>query len=152
MNIKEAKEEIKHTLLAYNRKDAAGHYTFPKLRQRPILLMGPPGIGKTAIMEQVAEECEVGLVAYTITHHTRQSAVGLPRIVTRCYNGKEVSITEYTLSEIIASVYDCMEHTGKKEGILLSMRSTVSPRHLRLPFCSSFRTRPSEATVCRKDG
>ena len=97
MNIKEAKEEIKHTLLAYNRKDAAGRYTFPKLRQRPILLMGPPGIGKTAIMEQVAEECNVGLVAYTITHHTRQSAVGLPRIVTRCYNGKEVSITEYTL-------------------------------------------------------
>ena len=30
MNIKEAKEEIKHTLLAYNRKDAAGRYTFPK--------------------------------------------------------------------------------------------------------------------------
>ena len=89
MNIKEAKEEIKHTLLAYNRKDAAGRYTFPKLRQRPVLLMGPPGIGKTAIMEQVAEECNVGLVAYTITHHTRQSAVGLPRIVTRCYNGKE---------------------------------------------------------------
>ena len=78
MNIKEAKEEIKHTLLAYNRKDAAGRYTFPKLRQRPVLLMGPPGIGKTAIMEQVAEECNVGLVAYTITHHTRQSAVGLP--------------------------------------------------------------------------
>ena len=51
MNIKEAKEEIKHTLLAYNRKDAAGRYTFPKLRQRPVLLMGPPGIGKTAIME-----------------------------------------------------------------------------------------------------
>ena len=142
MNIKEAKEEIKHTLLAYNRKDAAGRYTFPKLRQRPILLMGPPGIGKTAIMEQVAEECNVGLVAYTITHHTRQSAVGLPRIVTRCYNGKEVSITEYTLSEIIASVYESC----------LSMRSTVSPRHLRLPCCSSFRTRPSEATVCRKDG
>ena len=118
MNIKEAKEEIKHTLLAYNRKDAAGRYTFPRLRQRPILLMGPPGIGKTAVMEQVAEECGVGLVAYTITHHTRQSAVGLPRIVTRCYNGKEVSITEYTLSEIIASVYDCMERTGKKEGIL----------------------------------
>ena len=118
MNIKEAKEEIKHTLLAYNRKDAAGRYTFPRLRQRPILLMGPPGIGKTAVMEQVAEECGVGLVAYTITHHTRQSAVGLPRIVSLCYNGKEVSITEYTLSEIIASVYDCMERTGKKEGIL----------------------------------
>ena len=61
MNIKEAKEEIKHTLLAYNRKDAAGRYTFPKLRQRPILLMGPPGIGKTAIMEQVAEECGISI-------------------------------------------------------------------------------------------
>ena len=55
MNIKEAKEEIKHTLLAYNKKDSRGHYTFPKLRQRPILLMGPPGIGKTANKEQVAE-------------------------------------------------------------------------------------------------
>ena len=29
-------------------------------------------------MEQVARECGVALVAYTITHHTRQSAVGLP--------------------------------------------------------------------------
>ena len=118
MNIKEAKEEIRHTFLAYNRKDVHGRYLFPRLRQRPILLMGPPGIGKTAIMEQVAGECNAGLVAYTITHHTRQSAIGLPRIVTRCYNGKEVSVTEYTLSEIIASVYDCMESTGKKEGIL----------------------------------
>ena len=41
--------------------------------------------GKTAIMEQVAAECGVGLVAYTITHHTRQSAVGLPFIVKKNY-------------------------------------------------------------------
>ena len=69
--------------------------------------LGPGAHGEyVAGMKQVAEECEVGLVAYTITHHTRQSAVGLPRIVTRCYNGKEASITEYTISEIIASVYD----------------------------------------------
>ena len=46
----------------------------------PMLLIGPPGIGKTQIMEQVAQECQIGLVAYTITHHTRQSAVGLPFI------------------------------------------------------------------------
>lgn len=118
MNIKEAKNEIKHTLLAYLRKNEKGGYTYPLVRQRPILLMGPPGIGKTAIMEQIAEECQVGLVAYTITHHTRQSAVGLPKIVTRNYGGKEMDITEYTMSEIIASVYECMEHTGKKEGIL----------------------------------
>ena len=68
-------------------------------------------------MEQVAAECKVGLVAYTITHHTRQSAVGLPKIVTRNYGGTEIDITEYTMSEIIASVYEYMEQTGKKEGI-----------------------------------
>lgn len=118
MNIKDAKEEIKNTIRAYLKKDAGGRYDYPRVRQRPILLMGPPGIGKTAIMEQVASECGVGLVAYTITHHTRQSAIGLPRIVTRQYEGKELSMTEYTLSEIIASVYECMERTGKKEGIL----------------------------------
>ena len=76
------------------------------------------GNRKTAVMEQVAAECKVGLVAYTITHHTRQSAVGLPKIVTRNYGGTEIDITEYTMSEIIASVYEYMEQTGKKEGIL----------------------------------
>lgn len=118
MNIKEAKIEIVRTLRAYNRKDETGAYCYPLVRQRPILLMGPPGIGKTAVMEQAAEECGVGLVAYTITHHTRQSAIGLPHIETKIYDGKQVSVTEYTLSEIIASVYECMERTGKKEGIL----------------------------------
>lgn len=118
MNIKDAKQEISNTLRAYHRKDENGRYAYPLIRQRPILLMGPPGIGKTAIMEQVAKECEVGLVSYTITHHTRQSAIGLPHIETRIYHGKEMSITEYTLSEIIASVYDTMEQTGKNEGIL----------------------------------
>ncbi len=100
--------------------------------------MGPPGIGKTAIMEQIAEECQVGLVAYTITHHTRQSAVGLPKIVTRNYGGKEMDITEYTMSEIIASVStNAWSTPAKKKESFLWMRSTVCPRHWRLP-CSSF--------------
>ena len=119
MNIKEAKTEIANALRAYHRKDEQGRSLFPLLRQRPILLMGPPGIGKTAIMEQIAREEGVGLVAYTMTHHTRQSAIGLPKIIDRSYEDLgEVSVTEYTLSEIITSVYDCMEQTGKKEGIL----------------------------------
>ena len=118
MNIQEAKKEIIHTLQAYLQKDGAGNYTFPPIHQRPILLMGPPGIGKTAILEQVARECGVGLVAYTITHHTRQSAIGLPHIEQRVYGGVSMSVTEYTMSEIIASVYEAMEKTGKKEGIL----------------------------------
>ncbi len=118
MNIKKAKTEIIRTLKAYHEKDEAGHYLYPLVRQRPILLMGPPGIGKTAIMEQIARECGVGLVSYTITHHTRQSAIGLPHIETRTYDGRQMQVTEYTLSEIIASVYACMERTGSKEGIL----------------------------------
>ena len=56
LNIKEAKTEIIHTVQAYLDKDETGAYTIPPEKQRPILLMGPPGIGKTAIMEQVAEE------------------------------------------------------------------------------------------------
>ena len=118
MNIKRAKEEIEHTVKAYLAKDALGEYAIPAIRQRPILLMGPPGIGKTQVMEQVARECGVALVAYTITHHTRQSAVGLPFIRQRHYGDKDVSVTEYTMSEIIASVYAKMEATGLSEGIL----------------------------------
>ena len=53
-----------------------------------------------------------------MTHHTRQSALGLPFIVKKNYNGKEYSVSEYTMSEIIASVYGMMEDTGMKEGIL----------------------------------
>ena len=118
MNIKRAKEEIEHTVKAYLAKDALGEYAIPAIRQRPILLMGPPGIGKTQVMEQAARECGVALVAYTITHHTRQSAVGLPFIRQRHYGDKDVSVTEYTMSEIISSVYAKMEATGLKEGIL----------------------------------
>ena len=137
MNIKEAKNEIANTLRAYLRKDAAGNYCFPRVRQRPILLMGPPGIGKTAILEQVARENGVGLVAYTLTHHTRQSAVGLPKIETLDFNGQEIQVTQYTMSEIIAAVYAYMARTGKKEGILFldeinCVSETLAPTMLEL--------------------
>ena len=126
MDIKRAKKEIKDSIEAYLAKDEYGDYMIPSIRQRPILLMGPPGIGKTQVMEQVAKECKVALVAYTITHHTRQSAVGLPFIEKKVYSGKEYSVTEYTMSEIVASVYDCMERTGKKEGILFREEQPMS--------------------------
>lgn len=118
MNIKEAKQEIKNTVLAYLAKDETGDYAIPIERQRPVLLMGPPGIGKTAIMEQVARECGINLVAYTITHHTRQSAIGLPFIKEKEYEGNMYSVTEYTMSEIIAAIYEQIENSGVKEGIL----------------------------------
>ena len=140
MNIKRAKEEIEHTVKAYLAKDALGEYAIPAIRQRPILLMGPPGIGKTQVMEQVARECGVALVAYTITHHTRQSAVGLPFIRQRHYGDKDVSVTEYTMSEIIASIYAKMEATGLSEGILFideinCVSETLAPTMLQFLQC-----------------
>ena len=137
MNIKRAKNEIKNTLRAYFARDAFGVYRIPPIRQRPILLMGPPGIGKTQIMEQIAEETGVGLVAYTLTHHTRQSALGLPYIDHQTFDGQEYAVTSYTMSEIIASIYDCMEQTGKKRGILFldeinCVSETLAPVMLQL--------------------
>ena len=118
MDIKRAKQEIKDSIEAYLAKDEFGEYLIPAIRQRPILLMGAPGIGKTQIMEQIARECKVGLVSYTITHHTRQSAVGLPFIKEKTFGQETFSVTEYTMSEIIASVYEKMEKTDLREGIL----------------------------------
>lgn len=118
MNIKQAKEDIKNAVSAYLTKDQFGNYVIPVERQRPVFLMGAPGIGKTAIMEQIAQELQIGLISYSMTHHTRQSALGLPFIVKKNYGGEEYSVSEYTMSEIIASIYDLMEVTGLKEGIL----------------------------------
>ena len=146
MNIKQAKAEITNTIKAYLSKDELGNYAIPSVRQRPVLLMGPPGIGKTQIMEQIAHETGVGLCAYTITHHTRQSAIGLPFIEHRNYGGEDVTVTEYTMSEILASVYSLMEKTGLKEGILFldeinCVSETLAPMMLQFLQCKTFGNR-----------
>lgn len=118
MNINSAKEYIKNSIRVYLKKDEYGDYRIPVVRQRPIFLLGAPGIGKTAIMEQIAEELGIALVSYSMTHHTRQSALGLPFIKQKVYGGVTYDVSEYTMSEIIASVYETMENSGIKEGIL----------------------------------
>lgn len=143
MNVKRTKEEIKNTIEAYLKKDAYGSYQIPPIRQRPMLLLGPPGVGKTQIMEQVSKECQIGLVAYTITHHTRQSAIGLPFISKKQYGGREYAVTEYTMSEIVASIYEKMEQTGLREGILFldeinCVSETLAPAMLQFLQCKSF--------------
>ena len=63
MNIKKAKEEIKYAIQAYLAKDEFGEYRIPAVRQRPVLLMGAPGIGKTAVMEQ-GVRCSTGILQH----------------------------------------------------------------------------------------
>lgn len=135
MNIRQAKEQIENAVKVYLKKDEYGDYRIPLVRQRPIFLVGAPGIGKTAIMEQIAQELGIALVSYSMTHHTRQSALGLPFITKKNYGGQEYDVSEYTMSEIIASVYETMEETGIKEGILFldeinCVSETLSPSML----------------------
>ncbi len=118
MDIAQAKQQVKDTVEVYLARDEHGDPLLAPSQQRPIFLVGAPGIGKTAIMEQIADELGIGLVSYSMTHHTRQSALGLPLIVQRAYGGRVYDASEYTMSEIIATVYDCMRESGRESGIL----------------------------------
>lgn len=145
MDIRQAKEAIRRTVLAYTERTGDGQLCIPVEHQRPLLLMGPPGIGKTAILSQVAQELGVALVAYTMTHHTRQSALGLPQIREKTWDGRQYSATEYTMSEILAAVYERMERTGQRTGILFldeinCVSETLMPAMLQLLQCKQFGT------------
>jgi MoxR-like ATPase len=135
MNIQQAREHIRNAITAYRTRDELGRPVIPVQRQRPIFLIGAPGIGKTAIMEQISQELGLPLVSYSMTHHTRQSALGLPFITDKDFGGQIHRTTEYTMSEIIAAVHEKMEQTGVKEGILFldelnCVSETLSPAML----------------------
>ena len=145
MNIKQAKEQIRNAAQSYFTTDENGGFLIPVERQRPVFMIGPPGIGKTAVMEQIASELGVGLVSYSMTHHTRQSALGLPFIVRKTYGGKEYSVSEYTMSEIIASVWERIENDGADRGILFldeinCVSETLAPSMLQFLQYKTFGT------------
>lgn len=147
MNIKEAKDEIKKSVEIYLDKNEFGEYSLPVSRQRPVFMVGAPGIGKTAIMQQIASELDLALVSYSMSHHTRQSALGLPVIEEKEYNGQKVIVSEYTLSEIIAAIYEVMQSSGKKEGILFldeinCVSETLAPAMLLFLQYKVFGNRP----------
>ncbi|MCR5142679.1 MAG: MoxR family ATPase [Ruminococcus sp.] len=118
MNIKEAKEQIEFAIKSYLITDEWGDYLISLEKQRPVFLMGPPGIGKTAIMDQIAQDLQINLVSYAMTHQTRESAIGQPMIVDKNFIGREVKVSESTMSEVIANIYETMEETGIRQGLL----------------------------------
>lgn len=118
VTIAQARKAIVQAVRVYFRKDRLGRYCMDRRRARPLCLVGPAGIGKTEIVRQAAEENGLAFLSYSITHHTRQSIIGLPRLVQGEVDGKPCSMTEYTMSEIIAQVHRTMAEAGKSEGIL----------------------------------
>ncbi|MBQ9165679.1 MAG: ATP-binding protein, partial [Oscillospiraceae bacterium] len=118
VTIAQAKQTLDQTVELYFSKDSQGRYRMDRHRARPVCLMGPTGIGKTEIVRQVAQERGLAFLSYSVTHHTRQSAIGLPRLTERQMADKRVCVTEYTVSEIVAEVWRVMEESGKQEGIL----------------------------------
>ncbi|MEC4183405.1 MoxR family ATPase [Adlercreutzia sp. R21] len=118
MDIATAINQVRNTVKAYLATDEYGLRRISTEMQRPIILMGPPGVGKTAIVAQVAEEMGINFVSYSITHHTRQSALGLPFISEKVYGGRLYKVSEYTMSEIIGATYEAVESSGVAEGII----------------------------------
>lgn len=118
MNIQEATVQIENAVRAYLAHDELGLWRIPFHMQRPIIMLGPPGVGKTAVAAQVARELDVNFVSYSITHHTRQSALGLPYLSQEEFDGRECRVSDYTMSEIIAAVHRARRESGVAEGIL----------------------------------
>ncbi len=137
MNIQQAIAQLESAVRGYAATDAEGMPLIPSVAQRPLYLIGPPGVGKTAIVAQVAARLGVALVSYTMTHHTRQSALGLPRIVERLFDGEARAYTEYTVPELLSGIHRRMEETGLRRGILFldeinSVSETLEPALLEL--------------------
>lgn len=118
MTINEAKELIRDTVRIYLKKNKYGEYLIPYMKQRPIYMVGAPGIGKTAIIEQIAKEFNIPVVSFSMTHLNRDNAIGVPVIRKVPFGDHYQDVAEYTVSEIIASVYHVIFDSKKDEGIL----------------------------------
>ena len=135
-SIETAKKEIEHMICQYFRKDELGNYIVDRWQRLPLFLIGPAGVGKTQIVEEVAQEHKLGFVSYSLVHHTRQTLMGLP-VITEFSDGEnEMKDTEYTLSELIGAVYKQIAK-GKKEGILFLDEANCCPDTIQ-PMLLSF--------------
>ena len=115
MNIREAKDEIKKTVEIYLDKNEFGEYTLPVSKQRPVFMLGAPGIGKTEAVRQIAAELDIAFVPCSMTHYTRQGILGRSVAETRDYEGRKAVVSEYTMGRVIAAVYNVMQDSGKHQ-------------------------------------
>ena len=104
-SIKQAKNTIKEGIRVYLEKNKNG-YVMKEVNRLPFYLVGAPGIGKTELTSQIANELGIGFTSCSITHHSRNTVLGLPVITHLEGKEKEVKYTEYTMSEIIGKVYE----------------------------------------------
>ena len=84
MDIKRAKQEIKDSIEAYWPKMNLEIIGFRRSARDRSFWSGPPGIGKTQIMEQIAKECRI---AGSIHDHTSYKTECGRAVV---YSGKRV--------------------------------------------------------------
>lgn len=138
--VKEAKEEIKNSIKAYHRKDKKGRYILAPVNQQPFFLEGEPGIGKTQLAEQIAKELGIGFVALSLTHHTRNTVLGLPTICEDETLEGKIKYTQYTMSEILALVEKEVKK-GYQEGILLIDEFACMAESLVAPMLAFLQTK-----------
>jgi len=115
VSVKEAKSQVEQAVRTYLAKDENGQYLIPAVGRLPIYLLGLPGIGKTELLKEIADEMNIGYVSFSLTHHTRNSLLGLP-VIRELPDGRKY--TEFTMSEVIAEV-EKKRQQGHTEGILM---------------------------------
>ena len=138
--VKKAKDEIKNSIKAYHRRDKNGKYIMREENRLPFYLEGEPGVGKTEMAKQIAKELGIGFVSLSITHHTRNTVLGLPVICEDESIEGNVKYTQYTMSEIMALVEKEVKK-GHKEGILLIDEFACMAESLVAPMLAFLQTK-----------
>ena len=108
-----------------------------------VFLPNPVGCGLNPKDMVVMMDVLSGILANANVYGVLIVGLGCEFIKEEQYDGKTYSVTEYTMSEIIASVYRKIEEGGRKEGILFideinCVSETLAPTMLQFLQCKTF--------------
>ena len=108
-----------------------------------VFLPNPVGCGLNPKDMVVMMDVLSGILANANVYGVLIVGLGCEFIKEEQYGGKTYSVTEYTMSEIIASVYRKIEESGRKEGILFideinCVSETLAPTMLQFLQCKTF--------------